>query len=310
MPSAHAERLQRAYQSLIGLAVGDALGAFFEFSHGRISRRITERLLPNGQWHWTDDTQMALSLFAVLRRYETIDPDAFAASLAQQYERSRGYGRSVRAIVQRLRAGASWREVRDQLFDGQGSYGNGCASRVPPVGAYFADNLETVVEQARESAIVTHAHPEAIAGSIAVALAAAWAWQLRDAPPITRANFLDRVIAYVPDSDIRARLVLARDLPSDTSVADVVAHLGNGSDATVQTTVPFALWCAGEQLTNYEEAIWLTLHGQGDCDTTCAIVGGVVVMRMGTAGIPFRWNEACEPLPRWAFEEPPNEFGV
>ncbi len=39
-------REQRAHLALVGLAVGDALGGFFEFSHGRLSRRITERIVP------------------------------------------------------------------------------------------------------------------------------------------------------------------------------------------------------------------------------------------------------------------------
>lgn len=60
--SSHAERLARARCSLRGLAIGDALGGFFEFSHGALSRRITQRQLPTGIWHWTDDTQMALSI--------------------------------------------------------------------------------------------------------------------------------------------------------------------------------------------------------------------------------------------------------
>ena len=38
--------LERALLSLHGLALGDALGGFFEFSHGRLSRRITERIIP------------------------------------------------------------------------------------------------------------------------------------------------------------------------------------------------------------------------------------------------------------------------
>jgi ADP-ribosylglycohydrolase len=258
-----AEPLHRAHQALIGLATGDALGAFFEFSHGRISRRITERLLPSGPWHWTDDTQMALSLFSVLRQHGAIDPDAFMTSLVQHYERSRGYGRSVRAIVQRVRDGASWRTTSDQIFGRLGSYGNGCASRVPVVGAFFADDLAAVAEQARRSALVTHAHPEAIAGSIAVAAAVAWAWQLRDTPIISGADFLDRVLASIPASTLRTGVALARDLADGTTVAEAVAVLGNGIDATVQTTVPFALWCAAKQLTNYAEAIWLTLQGQG-----------------------------------------------
>lgn len=297
------EQFDRAYQSLIGLAIGDALGAFFEFSQGRLSRRITDRILPRGVWHWTDDTQMALSLLSVLRQYGTVTPDAFVASLVQHYERTRGYGRSIRALVQRVRAGASWEETAGHLFGDQGSYGNGCASRVPPLGAFFADDLSAVAEQASQSASVTHNHPEAIAGAIAVACATAEAWRLRDGPDVTPFDFLDRVVFHIPASLVRRGIVQARDLEPDISVADAAALLGNGSDITVQNTVPFALWCAAQQLGNYEEAIWLTLEGQGDCDTTCAIVGGIVVMRAGVSGIPAEWNNACEPLARWAFEE-------
>jgi ADP-ribosylglycohydrolase len=297
------DSLQRAHQSLIGLAIGDALGAFFEFSHGRISRRVSERIVPSGIWHWTDDTHMALSLFSVLRQYGTIEPDAFASSLVKHYDRSRGYGRSIRALVQRVRAGASWQEIAGQLFGQRGSYGNGCASRVAPVGAFFADDFTNLLEQARRSAWVTHQHPEAIAGTIAVASAAAWAWRLADHPIDSPADFLNRIVQHVPESEVRLRIVQARQLAADTPIAEVVRLLGNGNDATVQTTVPFALWCAAQRLENYEEAIWLTLQGQGDCDTTCAIVGGIVVLRAGIKSIPAAWYDACEALADWAFRE-------
>lgn len=42
------DRLQRAFHSLEGLSVGDALGGFFKFSQGTVSRRITERSVPQG----------------------------------------------------------------------------------------------------------------------------------------------------------------------------------------------------------------------------------------------------------------------
>lgn len=294
--------LQRALLSLHGLALGDALGGFFEFSHGRLSRRITERIIPQGTWHWTDDTQMALSLFALLRRTGNIDPDALAISLVEHYERSRGYGRSVRAMIQRVRNGADWRESARQIFGEQGSYGNGCASRVPPVGAFFANDLDQVIEQARRSAIVTHHHPEAVAGTIAVACAAAWVCRLAD-QPINPADLLARVHASTPESALRAGIMRACELGPETALSEVVAALGNGMDATVQTTVPFALWCAAHRLENYEEAIWLTLAGQGDCDTTCAIVGGIVALRTGIDSLPAAWRANCEALPDWALHD-------
>src|SRR5258707_3583505 len=73
-----------------------------------------------------------------------------------------------------------WREEAQALFGGQGSFGNGSAMRVAPLGAYFADDLDAVVEQASRSAEVTHAHAEASAGAIAVSLAAAQAWRPRE----------------------------------------------------------------------------------------------------------------------------------
>jgi ADP-ribosylglycohydrolase len=295
------DSLERALLSLHGLALGDALGGFFEFSHGQLSRRITERIIPQGSWHWTDDTQMALSLFALLRRTGSIDPDALATSLVEHYERSRGYGRSVRAMIQRVRNGADWRESARQIFGEQGSYGNGCASRVPPLGAFFAHDLAQVVEQAGRSAIVTHHHPEAVAGTIAVACAAAWVARLAD-QPIDPADLLDKVLACTPESAVRAGILRACELGPETELSEVVAALGNGMDATVQTTVPFALWCAAHRLENYEEAIWLTLAGQGDCDTTCAIVGGIVALRTGMGSLPAAWRTNCEALPNWALK--------
>jgi ADP-ribosylglycohydrolase len=62
-------------------------------------------------------------------------------------------------------------------------------------------------------------------------------------------------------------------------------------------TVPFALWCAAQHLDDYEAALWLTVSGLGDRDTTCAIVGGIVALFTGTDGIPAEWRHAREPLP-------------
>lgn len=52
-----------------------------------------------------------------------------------------------------------------RLFYGQGSYGNGAAMRVAPLGAYFADDLALATQQARLSAEVTHAHAEGLIGA-------------------------------------------------------------------------------------------------------------------------------------------------
>jgi len=65
--------------------------------------------------------------------------------------------------------------------------------------------------------------------------------------------------------------------------------VGNGSRVSAPDTVPFCLWCAAKHFDNYEEALWTTVSGLGDCDTTCAIMGGIVVMAAGRDSIPARW---------------------
>ncbi len=248
---------------------------------------------------------MALSIFSTLRQYATIEQEYLASSFAEHYDPSRGYGPSMHQLLRNFRAGQDWRQAASNQFEGQGSFGNGAAMRAAPLGAFFANDLGTVVEQAARSAVVTHTHPEGVAGCIAVAVAAAWAWQLSQTagPPPDRPAFLDLILPFVPTSEVHRKLRLARDIAATTPVASAAAMLGNGSNISAQDTVPFALWCAGEQLNNYEEALWLTVSGFGDMDTTCAIVGGIVASYTGADAIPASWRQAREPLPAWPFEE-------
>ncbi|MDJ1130879.1 ADP-ribosylglycohydrolase family protein [Streptomyces iconiensis] len=169
---ARSERVSGALASLRGLAVGDALGSQFFVPDNHVLLRRRE--LPSGPWQWTDDTEMACSLFAVLSAHGHADQEALAASFAEHHDSDRGYGPAVNRMLRRIRQeGADWRELAASLFEGQGSWGNGAAMRVAPLGAWFADDAEHAAEQAERSARVTHTHPEAVAGTRAVAAATA-----------------------------------------------------------------------------------------------------------------------------------------
>jgi len=296
------ERLARARTSLEGLSFADALGGFFEFNHRVLQTYVAEKRLPAGVWRYTDDTNMALSIYAVLREYGEINQDALAASFAEHFNPLRGYGAGARRLVSRIREGEDWRTVSKAMFSGTGSYGNGGAMRVAPLGAYFADDLSQVVQQVTLSAEITHAHPEGIAGAIAAAVAAALAHQLRasnERP--SRQAFIDRVLPHVPESEVRSRIVRARDVADATSVLNAAEMLGNGSGVSAQTTVPFTLYIAGEFLDDYERAFWQTASAGGDVDTTCAIACGIVSGYTGTDAIPGEWLTHREDLPGWAF---------
>jgi len=301
---AKAERLARACLALEGLSVGDAFGERFFVSPDTVGDLIRARALPAAPWPHTDDTQMALSVLESLRQFGRVEQDALAQSLAHHYDPSRGYGPSMHGLLEWVRLGIPWRAAAGRLFAGQGSYGNGAAMRVAPVGAYFAENLDEAAKEAVRSAEVTHAHAEGIAGAVAVAVAAALACKLaREGRRPSRREYLDGVLPYVPSGLVRERLRHARDLAEGASVRLAVSALGNGTGVSAQDTVPFALWCAGERLESYEEALWLTVSGLGDRDTTCAIVGGIVALYGGRGAIPESWLAAREPLPEWPFRD-------
>ncbi|MFJ6855693.1 ADP-ribosylglycohydrolase family protein [Streptomyces sp. NPDC091271] len=288
------ERFERALASLRGLSVGDALGSqFFVPANYPL---LKSRDLPPGDWQWTDDTEMACSVLAVLATHERVDQDALAHSFAQHHDFDRGYGPAVNRLLRLVREGGDWRELASALFQGQGSWGNGSAMRIAPLGAWYADDPEQATHQAEISSYTTHQHREAVVGSMAVAAAAA----LVAAPggPPTPEDLIDGVVALVPRSAVGAGLRRARDMLDYRDAGTVAAVLGNGRRTSAHDTVPFALWSAARSLGDFEQAFWVTAQAGGDVDTTCAIVGGIVAAEPGGAP-PAGWPARTEELPDW-----------
>ena len=287
------------FASLSGLSVGDGFGEQF-FSPAIVAKHLTERSLPPAPWSWTDDTNMALSIVDVLNAGGTVDQDALASSFGDHFDPTRGYGPAMHGLLPPYAMGADWRREASGLFGGTGSYGNGAAMRVAPLGAYFSDDLDRVVIEAAKSAEVTHGHPEGIAGAIAVAVAAATAANAADTPTPDPNALVETVIAHAPKSEVRDRLERIHRLPPSPRLSEVVSLLGNGSRLTAQDTVAFCVWAAAQHLTDYPAALWVTATAGGDVDTTCAIVGGIVAAHTGTVGIPTEWLQSREALPDWA----------
>jgi len=242
---------------------------------------------------------MAISVVAVLKSHGFIHQDALAKRFARRFERDpeRGYGKMTRIQMSEIVAGANWRDTAANAFSGQGSMGNGSAMRVAPLGSYFADDLERCAEEARASSLVTHTHPEGLAGAVAVAIGAAMAWQLRNEAGADRVHrFFDAVLRHTPESQVRRGILLARTIPPEIPAIDAAKALGNGALVTAPDTVPFCVWMAAHNLDHFEESLGKTIGGGGDCDTNAAIVGGIVALSVGREGIPAQWLKAREPI--------------
>jgi ADP-ribosylglycohydrolase len=299
LPYDHTARVERMRLSLDGLGLGDALGEMMSYQAQAAPTRLAENDLPAGPWFHTDDTEMAISIVAVLKSHGHLHQDALAKRFARRFERDpeRGYGMMTRIQMREIMAGAKWRDTAANAFGGQGSMGNGSAMRVAPLGAYFADDQERCVKEARASSLVTHTHPEGVAGAIGVAVAAAIAWQLRTSTDTDRVRgFFDAVLRHTPESQVRRGILVASTVPPETPLIDVAWALGNGSLVTAPDTVPFCLWMAAHHLGRFVEAIGKTISVGGDCDTNAAIVGGIVALSAGRESIPTEWLKSREPI--------------
>jgi ADP-ribosylglycohydrolase len=281
--------INQALLSLEGLSVGDAFGECFFYSPREM---ITNRTLPPGLWYWTDDTHMAISIVEVLREYGYIHQDALAQAFTKRFAKDprRGYGSGAIHLLRRLSRGEDWRAVAPTLFQG-GSFGNGGAMRAAPIGGYYAGDPVRAAHEGRRSAEITHTHPEGQAGAMAVAAAAAIAAQ-HDHPIGTA--FLHAVLPFVPASLVQSGIEQAIDIPP-AAHDRAIQQLGTGQGISAQDTVPYCLWCVAHHLDDYESAIWVTVAGLGDRDTTCAIVGGIVALSAGQ--VPLKWVQLREPLP-------------
>ena len=278
----------RAILSLTGLRVGDAFGEQFFQLPWEI---IELRRLPEPTWNWTDDTQMAFSIGEELLDRGEVDQDALARRFGERYREQpwRGYGNGAMKLLSGFADGAKWRIEAPALFEG-GSYGNGGAMRAAPIGGFFWGDPERAAAEAKKSAEVTHAHMEGQAGAMAVAAAAALAPMK---PALRGKEYLVPIAAYVPEGLTRAGIEEAMRIGPEEH-ARAASVLGTGAQVAAFDTVPFCLWVVAHHGFDFEQAMWTTVAGLGDRDTTCAIVGGIVAL---ITDIPQTWLDRCEPLP-------------
>lgn len=299
MEDTDSEALERSEVAVEGLSLGDAFGETF-FADPELARAAPgERDLPAGPWRYTDDTVMALGIHQMFAECGGVDRDRLAEIFGERFraEPWRGYGPNARRILRGVARGRDWRELSRSSFGGEGSFGNGAAMRVPPVGAFHADDLRDVVRAAAETANLTHTHEEGRAGSVAVAVATAVAHRTREsAPDEARDRIFEAVLEYTPKGETRSGLVEASEIGDSADAPEGAERLGSGQQVTAMDTVPFVVWCAARWCADLEEALWRTASGLGDRDTTCAMVGGIVSQRTGVDDLGDEWFRRREDL--------------
>lgn len=255
---------------LAGLAVGDALGALFEAQSAEYIRRrfpTTESLVlsPRSDLWYTDDTQMAIGVAEALIADAEIVEERLCEAFVANYMPNRGYGRGARAILDAMEDGEDYRSVAASHFPG-GSFGNGAAMRVAPVGLMFRHDLVRTAEQARLSALPTHLHPLGIEGAQLIALAVALSSCETD---FNRSRFVSILLTHCQTTEFQDRLNHSTRIENSNDLLE----LGNGIQAI--DSVVTAITCFWLTPDSFEETIANAIFLGGDTDTIAAMAGAI-----------------------------------
>jgi poly(ADP-ribose) glycohydrolase ARH3 len=286
---AGASLIDRARGALLGTFVGDALGMPFEGAPPGAAPAPLEMLDARlGRGTYTDDTQMAIALAESLLECDGIDEEHLGRAFLAAYDPRRGYGSGTRAVLTLISEGVAATEAATRVFDGAGSLGNGAAMRVAPVAVRYAHDPGALLDVARRSARVTHAHP--IGVDAAVVQAAAIGAALRDEDVLATAR------AAAATRELQVGLANASPLLAERPAPDgVAAALGNGSAG--HESVPTAIYAAVAHA-SFEEAVSFAVRCGGDADTIGAMAGAIAGARHGAAAIPARWRDALKEEPK------------
>lgn len=236
---------------MLGAIIGDIVGSRFEFN----PTNDYDFELFTDECGFTDDTICTCAVADALLKCKD-----FGKSL---HEWCRLYPHPKGSYGGRF---AQW--VHSDNPQSYGSFGNGSAMRVSPVG-WICKSRDYILMSAEQTANCTHNHPEGIKGAQTVALA------------IYIANTGRR--CNQTTTDIVKNVIKECVEFSGYNINLHIEDIANRFDETCQGTVPVALWIIN-QSNGFEDAIRRAVSLGADADTLGAIVGSIAE---AIWGIPY-----------------------
>lgn len=221
---------------MLGSIIGDISGSCYEFFE---NKNVASPLFPPGS-DFTDDTIMLVATAHALLHGGSFSA-AYRTFGARFPSPMGGYGARF----------GTWLTAMDPKP--YGSWGNGSAMRVSPIGWAFG-SLDETIQRASESAAVTHNHPEGIKGASATA-AAVWLARMGSSKEAIR--------SYITNS-------YGYDLHR---TCDDIRPMYRFNESS-QGTVPEAI-IAFLDSRDFEHSIQLAISLGGDADTLACITGGI-----------------------------------
>ncbi|MFE2278314.1 ADP-ribosylglycohydrolase family protein [Streptomyces sp. NPDC059454] len=289
-------RTERALGAVIGSAVGDALGAPFEFGpEGAFSARFPSpgaggEMCGGGGWdpgEATDDTQMAVLVAESLLECGGLDlPDVFRRFQQWAAAEPKDIGLQTEAV---LTSGDPWDLAAALHFQtNRRAAGNGALMRASPSAVHFAHlGRDATMDAARRLAALTHGDR------------AAWEGTAVFHELVRVALTGDDPVAAVPDV-LRAVHPDHRDRYATVLAPDWHPDLATEFNGAVWPCLGSAVW-ALRTTTGYEEAVRAAIDLGGDTDTVAAVTGGLAGAVHGIDAVPAHWTGSLHvPLPGFA----------
>ena len=288
----------RAVGAVLGGAVGDALGAGYEFTIPDPDEPIVMRTGQMGfaPGEWTDDTAQAAAVLRVLAD-GGLDLDAIGAGFLAWFEGGpKDVGTSTRAVLagtrgvpSRLRASADEYLARNP----SGAAGNGSLMRTSPVAVAYLGDDDAMAHAAREVSHLTHGDPLAAEGCVL------WCVAIDRAVREERLDGVRYGLDLLDDEAAGrwgAWLQDAETQPPRTFRTNgwVVGALQAAHAAISQTPVP-----ADDPQRHLVDALETAVRIGNDTDTVAAIAGMVLGARWGASAVPADWRAQLHGWPDW-----------
>ncbi|HVB65639.1 MAG TPA: ADP-ribosylglycohydrolase family protein [Nitrolancea sp.] len=266
---------------MLGLAVGDALGAPLEFiDRAEIARRYGEvREMLGGGWlntvpgEYTDDTQMALAIARSVVDLGMIDPADIGSRFVQWMESMpKDIGNTTLQSLGYLASGVPWNEAgaRTLAQKGDSAAGNGSIMRAAPLALACRNDPDALIRQSLDISLITHADPRCCWSCVALNQA---------------------IVALLTGSD---DVIAAAANVDETLVREVLASVATirrdevKSGGYVLHTLGAAFWSL-LHYDSFEEVVVAAVNLGGDADSTGAVAGALAGARYGASAIPDRW---------------------
>ncbi len=275
--------------ALIGTAVGDASGALLE---GYSMDEVNSVKGGSDTWEmisgrYTDDTEMMKGVAESLIENKGFNGEHMATRFIENYDPRRGYGPGTREALRRISKGESWKETSKKLFGGKGSYGNGAAMRIAPVGLFYYDDADKLREIAYKSSHITHYHELGKEGAALQAFSIALA-----VSGTKKEDMLLKLKRFIKSEIYKEKVrKLEAVLDKEATKKEVNSELGNGEAAF--NSVPTAIY-SFLRADSFKDAVVYAVSLGGDTDTIGAMTGAISGAYYGEGGIPKRWEEKLE----------------